>query len=191
LAGISSTLEGAGPEPAWTTDLGRYSLLMEPHSNAAESIAGQLKIMEQVENSHADRTRTTNRSLADRRLKDPTQRSRATNHADLLPGLDGRSSAARRFRDLVSAFIQDQGGLDQCSEIKLGLLRRLAATTVQSELLEAQMVNGEPVDIATLCTLASTAMRLSVRLGLERQAKPIESLQAYLTRTADEADTAA
>jgi hypothetical protein len=96
-------------------------------------------------------------------------RSKVTNHEDLLPGLDGRSSAARRFRDLVSRFVVDMGGFDQCSEIKLGLLRRLAATTVQSELLEAQMVNGEPVDIATLCTLASTSMRLSVRLGLERR----------------------
>jgi hypothetical protein len=95
-------------------------------------------------------------------------RSEVTNHADLLPGLDGRSSAARRFRDLVSAYLADMGGLDQCSEIKLGLLRRLAAITVQAELLEAQMVNGKPVDVATLCTLSSTVMRLSSRLGLER-----------------------
>jgi hypothetical protein len=95
-------------------------------------------------------------------------RSRVTNHQDLLPGLDGRSSAARRFRDLVLAYLADMGGLDQCSEIKLGLLRRLAATTVQAELLEAQMVNGKPVDVATLCTLSSTVMRLSSRLGLER-----------------------
>jgi hypothetical protein len=100
-------------------------------------------------------------------------RSRVTNHEDLLPGLDGRSSAARRFRDLVGAYIADMGGLDQCSEIKLGLLRRLAATTVQAELLEAQMVNGEPVDVATLCTLASTTVRLSTRLGLERVPKDV------------------
>jgi len=100
-------------------------------------------------------------------------RSRVSNHADLLPGLDGRSSAARRFRDLVSAFVADMGGLDQCSEIKLGLLRRLAATTVQAELLEAQMVNGVAVDIGTLCTLASTSLRLSSRLGLERVPKDV------------------
>src|SRR2546430_13372617 len=53
-------------------------------------------------------------------------RSRVTNHKDLLPGIKGTSRAARRFRDLVSAFIADMGGLDQCSEIKLNLLRRLA-----------------------------------------------------------------
>lgn len=125
-----------------------------------------------LENSPADRLAATRRLPTDRRPKDP-QRSRVTNHEDLLPGLDGRSSAARRFRDLVVAYIADMGGLDQCSEIKLGLLRRLAATTVQCELLEAQMVNGEPVDIATLCTLASTSMRLSVRLGLERRTRDV------------------
>ena len=48
-------------------------------------------------------------------------RSAVTNHKDLLPGLDGRSATARRFRDLVNAFVADMGGLDHCSEIKLGL----------------------------------------------------------------------
>src|SRR5262249_22487643 len=39
-------------------------------------------------------------------------RARVTNHADLLPGIKGTSSAARRFRDLVNAFVADSGGLD-------------------------------------------------------------------------------
>jgi hypothetical protein len=90
-----------------------------------------------------------------------------------LPGLDGRSATERRFRDLVNAFIADMGGLDRCSEIRLGLPRRLAATTVQAEMLEAHMVNGEAIDIATLCTLASTTVRLSQRLGLERRTRNV------------------
>src|SRR6478735_4783158 len=94
-------------------------------------------------------------------------RSAVTNHTGLLPGLDGRSATARRFRDLVLSYIADMGGLDRCSEIKLGLLRRLAAATVQAELLEARMVNGEEIDIGQLCTLASTAVRIASRLGLE------------------------
>ena len=100
-------------------------------------------------------------------------RSAVTNHKDLLPGLDGRSATARRFRDLVNAFVADMGGLDRCSEIKLGLLRRLAAATVQAELLEARMVNGEQIDIGQLCTLASTTVRIASRLGLERRTKPV------------------
>jgi hypothetical protein len=122
----------------------------------------------------------------------PALRARVTNHKDLLPGLDGRSATARRFRDLVNAFIADMGGLDSCSEIRLGLLRRLAATTVQAEILEARMVNGETIDIATLCTLASTTVRLSQRLGLERRTRNVTpSLGQYLAaRTAPAAGDA-
>ena len=48
------------------------------------------------------------------------------------------------------------------------------------------MVNGEAIDIATLCTLASTTVRLSQRLGLERRARNVTpSLCQYLAaRTA-------
>jgi hypothetical protein len=79
-----------------------------------------------------------------------------TNHKDLLPGLDGRSATARRFRDLVNAFVADMGGLDHCSEIKLGLVRRLAAT--------ATVAGIEPVTIMSGCrptnSCASTRIRL-------------------------------
>lgn len=74
------------------------------------------------------------------------------------------------------------GGLDRCSEIKLGLMRRLAAATVQAELLEARMVNGQQVDVPTLCTLASTTVRLATRLGLERVPRDVEPLHEYLER---------
>ena len=127
----------------------------------------------------------TTRPLSRRKPTAPTARakdvqkytrSRITNHVDLLPGVDGNSSAARRFKDLVNAFLVDMGGIDLCSEIKIALVRRLAAATVQSETIEARMVQGENIDIGTLCQLASTCMRLSARLGLERIAKPVPGL---------------
>src|SRR5260370_8331077 len=62
-------------------------------------------------------------------------RSRATNHRDLLPRIkDGRATQARRFRDLVRAFISDAGGIENCSEVRLGLLRRLRSEEHTSEL---------------------------------------------------------
>ena len=113
-------------------------------------------------------------------------RSAVTNHKDLLPGLDGRSATARRFRDLVNAFVADMGGLDRCSEIRLGLVRRLAAATVQAELLEAEMVNGEQIDIGQLCTLASTTVRIASRVGLERRTKPVlPTVKDYLEHVED------
>src|SRR5262245_30967924 len=106
------------------------------------------------------------RDGADRRAKG---RSRASNHRDLLPHIsDGRSTQARRFRDLVGAMIADAGGIELCSEIRLGLIRRLAAATVLSEDIEAKAVNGEGVDIGEFCQLASTTVRLAQRLGVER-----------------------
>ncbi len=102
-----------------------------------------------------------------------TARARITNHIDMLPGINGNAPAARRFRDLVGDFVSDLGGLELCSTIKLGLIRRLAAVTVQVELLEADVINGKPVEAHVLCQLASTALRLSQRLGLERVAREV------------------
>jgi hypothetical protein len=75
----------------------------------------------------------------------------------------------------------DQGGLNYCSEVKIGLIRRLAAVTVLSEHMEAQMINGEPVNASQICTLASTAVRISQRLGLNRLPKNVTpTLSEYL-----------
>jgi hypothetical protein len=107
-------------------------------------------------------------------------RSKITNHVDLLPGMNGNNPQARRFRDLVNGFVADMGGIERCSEVKVGLLRRLAAVTTLSEAIEARVIEGQEVDIGTMCQLASTCMRLSVRLGLERVQKQVPSLDQYL-----------
>jgi hypothetical protein len=106
-----------------------------------------------------------------------------TNHADLLPGLDGRSAGARRFRDLVLAFVNDMGGPDRCSEVKLGLLRRLAAASVLAEQLESKAMSGEPIDVGLFCNLASTTVRLSQRLGVERVACEVSPSIGGLVRS--------
>jgi hypothetical protein len=105
-----------------------------------------------------------------RRAADPKiyGRGRITNHADLLPGVKGTSGAARRFRDLVNAYVDQFGGINRIAETKLGLVRQLACVTVLAEQTAAKMANGEKIDTNAMCTLASTVMRLSVRLGLER-----------------------
>jgi hypothetical protein len=120
-------------------------------------------------------------------------RSKLTNHRDLLPKIaDGRAGAARRFRDLVRALIADMGGIENCSEVKLGLIRRLAAATVLSEEIEARAVNGEPVDINQFCTLASTTVRLAQRLGINRIQRDVTpSLSDYLTDANQSSEDAA
>jgi hypothetical protein len=90
---------------------------------------------------------------------------------------------------LVSSYIADMGGLDCCSEIKLGLLRRLAAAMVQAELPEAPMVNGEQIDVGQLCTLASTTVRIASRLGLERRPKNVTpTVRDYVSSISEAAE---
>jgi hypothetical protein len=111
----------------------------------------------------------------------PSTRARLTNHRDLLPGLDGRSPGARRFRDLVNAFSADQGGVENCSEVKLGLVRRLAAASVLAEMLEVKAIAGELTEVSEFCNLASTTVRLSQRLGINRVAKNVTpTVQEYV-----------
>src|SRR5258708_26522825 len=87
------------------------------------------------------------------------QRSRLSNGTKLLPDLDGRSAMARRFKDITSAVLTDQGGADQCSESRLQLVRRFAAAAVLAEQMEARLANGEEINIAEHGLLCSTLVR--------------------------------
>jgi hypothetical protein len=46
----------------------------------------------------------------------PTVRSRVTNGAKMIAGVDGRSADARRYRDLAMSFADDAGGPDSLTE---------------------------------------------------------------------------
>ena len=114
-------------------------------------------------------------------IRKPTARSRLSNGADVLPGIDGRSAVARRYRDIAAALIADQGGLSRMSEARMQLCRRFAAQSVQAEALEARLANGEPVRIEEHALISSTLVRLASRLGIDRRAhKIVPDLGEYL-----------
>jgi hypothetical protein len=46
----------------------------------------------------------------------------------MLPDVDGRSGIARRFLDIASAILVDQGGEAQCSESRKQLVRCFAVS---------------------------------------------------------------
>jgi hypothetical protein len=99
----------------------------------------------------------------------------------MILGRDARSITARRFRDLVKSLIADAGGVEACSTAKLQLLRRLAAASVLAEMMEAKGLDGEQFDVAEFCNLASTALRLSAKVGLSRFKKDVTPrLATYL-----------
>jgi hypothetical protein len=108
-------------------------------------------------------------------------RSKVSNSPDLILGRDGRSITCRRFRDLVKSLIADAGGVEACSTAKLQLLRRLAAASVLAEMMEAKGLDGEQFNVAEFCNLASTALRLSAKVGLSRFKKDVTPrLATYL-----------
>jgi hypothetical protein len=61
-----------------------------------------------------------------RKLAKPTARTRVTNGKELLPGIDGRSLWARRFRDVLALHLSDLGGEANTSEAEKAIARRAA-----------------------------------------------------------------
>jgi hypothetical protein len=120
--------------------------------------------------------------------RSPTLRSRVTNGTDILPDIDGRTTLARRFKDIASQILIDQGGEDRCSESRRQLIRRFAATAVLAERMEARLVKGEEINITEHSLLCSTLARLVSRIGIDRVACDITpSLNQYLNTRASHA----
>jgi hypothetical protein len=127
------------------------------------------------------------RQPAATRLAHRQNRSRVSNGRDILPGVDGRSLMGRRYRDISAQIIHDQGGPDMCSESRLQLIRRFSAAAVIAEHMEARLAQGEPIDIGEHALLCSTLARLASRIGINRVAKPIPTLEQYLAALPKEA----
>jgi hypothetical protein len=133
----------------------------------------------------------TKRALATRKA---SARSRVSNGKDILPGVDGRSPLARRYRDISATIISDMGGVDRCSEARLQLIRRFAASAVMAEAMESELVNGKPVNVTEHSLLSSTLVRLAARIGINRLPKNITPhLHDYLEQraTSDDDEAAA
>lgn len=108
----------------------------------------------------------------------PTTRSAVSNGTRLLEGVDGRSSPARRFRDLIQSFARDLGGFSRLTEAERALVRQAASLTLRAEQLQAAVVRGEPVDADTLIRLSGEARRLLSSIPKREAPKP--ALQDYL-----------
>ena len=101
-------------------------------------------------------------------MRKPTFRSAVTNGRDVLPGVDGRTLIARRYHDIMSAILIDQGGEDRCSESRKQLIRRFTAAAVLAEQMEARLVSGEQIDVQEHALLASSLVRVAQRIGVNR-----------------------
>ena len=106
----------------------------------------------------------------------PQGRSRISNGSAVLPGVDGRSTWARRLRDLIAMHLSDLGGDDAVSEAERSIIRRAAALTVELERMEvvfavAGEASREQIDLYQ--RTANSLRRLLEAVGLQRRPRDI------------------
>jgi hypothetical protein len=103
-------------------------------------------------------------------------RSVLTNGTQLLRGIDHRTAAMRRMRDLLAAYEQDLGGVDLLSAGQQAIIRRATMITIQAEMLEQKWASNGGVaankDLETYQRCANTLRRLVESLDLHRGRKP-------------------
>jgi hypothetical protein len=99
-----------------------------------------------------------------------------------LPDLNWASREGRRFMRMVSQFIEDAGGADRVSAMKLQLLRRASAVVVLVEQIEAQAMTGQQYDFLRYSVLLGALVKIARLTGIERLPKEVESLESNLER---------
>ena len=102
-----------------------------------------------------------------------TNRSAVSNGNRLLEGIDGRSTTARRFRDLCKTYELEAGG--PITEVERGLIRQAAGLSVHAERLQADVVNGKTVNADEMIRTTSEIRRIleTIRTqGCEAQGWP-------------------
>lgn len=90
-------------------------------------------------------------------------RSRVTNGSASLPGVDGRSATARRYRDLIEALMSEQP--HPVSEAVKLQVRAAASMQVHVEDLTARMARGEQVPAEEMTRAANGAIRALASLS--------------------------
>jgi hypothetical protein len=92
--------------------------------------------------------------------------------------------------DIYDAHVSDLGGQDAVSQAEASIMRRAATITTELERLEAKFASGEstPTDLDLYQRSAGNLRRLLESVGLQRRAKPVQSLAEYLASRTIEAE---
>lgn len=110
----------------------------------------------------------------------PTFGTRQGNGTALLPGVDGRSIMARRYRELVAAMESDLGG--DLPAAKQAIVLRAATLIAWAEQAEAHFVKTGEMDVQQFTTAVNALRRLLADIGLERVARDVPSLDEWLRK---------
>lgn len=115
-------------------------------------------------------------------MRHPLARSRLSNDPWAMPGIDGRTTAGRRFRDVAVSIAGDLGGLDALSQAQVQLVKRAAWLASLCERLEGEAAAGGDFDADAYHAATDRLLRVLTRLGVERRAKDVTDLATYIAR---------
>jgi hypothetical protein len=102
--------------------------------------------------------------------RSPLLRSRLSNRPGRLPGVDGRSERARRFRDLTSGLESDIGR--ELNSAEKSLVDQAAALMIQRETMTAAGAHGERIESKELVRISGALVRTLAALGLTQRPEP-------------------
>jgi hypothetical protein len=95
--------------------------------------------------------------------------------------LDGRTSAAKAFDQLVTDIEADLGGRDQLSTIERALIEAFAGAALHH--LNTQLALGQQIDLSQYAQVVSAMVRVASRLGLQRRSRDVTpTLSEYLAQ---------
>ncbi len=93
--------------------------------------------------------------------------------APFLGEVDGRTRAARHYRQALTEYVEDRGGADMVSRAEADLCRRAAGVSTLCSAFEAGLVSGADIDVDRYLAAANTLSRLCSKLGLKRRARDV------------------
>jgi len=101
-----------------------------------------------------------------------------------LSELDGRTAIAQEMRERFRAFTDDLGGADTLSYAKRSLVERALWLEFWLAQQEQALAGGSDFDVGKWTAAANSLQGILSKLGLDRQAKGVPSLNEYLARKA-------
>jgi hypothetical protein len=99
--------------------------------------------------------------------------------------LDNRTASAQLVRSLVAAFVNDVGGPECVTEGIRQLIQRAAILGALIEDTEARWLRGDKLDkewLGHYLAAVNAQRRVLETIGLERRARPVDSLVSYINR---------
>ena len=101
-----------------------------------------------------------------------------------LSELDGRTAIAQEMRERFRAFTDDLGGAETLSYAKRSLVERALWLEFWLAQQEQALAGGSDFDVGKWTQAANALQGILSKLGLDRRAKDVPSLNEYLARKA-------